>query len=93
MILLALFIAIQLADIYLTWRGLKDGFDEANFLPAFLIERFGFWKAAIGVKAAGLVLCLLFMCIYSGWVFTAVLDALGIVVLVHNYRLLKGGNQ
>jgi hypothetical protein len=93
MFLLIVFILLQAADVGTTYIGLRRGYDEASFIPASLIARFGFWRAVLGIKGIGLALCLIAMLFPAGWVFTAVLDCLGTAVLVHNYRILKGGNQ
>jgi len=88
--LFILFVAIQIADVATTAAGLKRGGEEANFLPAALFQRIGFWPACIGIKAIGIALALgVTLFVRDPWIFTGLLDLGGVYVLWNNARVLK----
>jgi hypothetical protein len=90
MILLALFILIQVADVATTAIGLKRGADEANLLPAFLFARFGFWPSVVGTKLIGVALAVAAtLLVKDGAWFTGTLDLIGTGVLAWNLHVLR----
>jgi hypothetical protein len=94
MLLLIAFVVIQLLDVAMTAYGLKHGASEANMLPAFLMDRFGFWPAVLGIKLIGVALAVAAtMFVRNGEWFTGVLVVIGLGVLIWNLKVLLEGRK
>lgn len=83
--LLALFMALQAADIFTTHRALAAGRIEANPIMAWAMDRLGFWPAmALKFVIAG---GLAYVIYHTGQAWFAALVCVGMAWVVwHNWR-------
>lgn len=88
--LLVALVALNVADLVLTAIGLKRGYAEASPVPRGLFKHFGFWPMSIALKIL-MIGAAWFAQVHwvNGWIFTAVLCALGVVVVGWNIRTLS----
>lgn len=88
--LLILFVLIQLADVALTYVGLRGGASEAAPLGKSLFARIGFWPTVLLIKGAGIALAVAAtLFIRNAYWFTGLLCIGGLWVLWHNWRVVR----
>ena len=88
--LLIIFIIIQVADVYTTYRGLKLGADEASPLGAPLFKLIGFWPTTLLLKGAFIALATAAdIVVPGGWMIVAMLIAVGVYVLWNNFKVVR----
>lgn len=88
--LLAVFVVIQVLDVWTTAAALKGGAEEAMPLGSILFAKIGFWPGVAFVKGlafAAAILATLYVS-NAAW-FTGTLCLIGVYVLWHNWRVLK----
>lgn len=85
-----LFVLIQAADVWTTWRALQLGGEEAMPLGRMLFARIGFWPAVLLVKGGGIATALIATLLTANayW-FTAPLSLFGLYVLWRNWRFIE----
>lgn len=89
-LLFALFVAIQVADVWTTKRAFRLGGVEAMPLPRFLFDRLGFWPTVYLIKGAAIALALVVTLLTKdAWIFTGILILGGIYVLYSNLRFIR----
>lgn len=87
--LLALFIAIQIADVWTTWRAFDLGGEEAMPLGRALFAKLGFWPAVLLLKGVAIAVAILVTALVSNayW-FTGPLVLGGLYVLWNNLSVI-----
>lgn len=88
LLIAALFVGLQVADIWTTWAILSRGGRELNPLMALLFRKFGFWPSVLTAKFIAIALVLLCLEDVESWELLAVC---GVYVLVvgSNLRVLR----
>jgi len=89
MIPLSIFAALQIGDIYTTWKILSQGGRELNPIMAKLFARFGALPTLVVVKAAAVGLLYYFIDEPYMTEIMWALCALYAVVVFHNFRQIK----
>lgn len=91
-LLTGLFIALQLADIFLTKKILDAGGSEKMKIARTVMEKLGVLPGLILMKAVAIALVVYVSAIYHGalwYLVLCVFIALYIKVAIHNYRQLN----
>jgi hypothetical protein len=86
---LVLFVLIQLIDVLTTFKAFQLGGEEALPVPRFLFESIGFWPTCALIKSTAFVVTAwVWLNVENGWIFAAVLTAIGLYVVVSNTRFI-----
>jgi hypothetical protein len=89
-LLLAVFIIIQVLDVWTTKRGFDLGGTEALLLPRFMFDRLGFWPTVLIIKGLAIALAWwVTVNVENAWIFTGILCLAGIYVLWNNFRFIR----
>ena len=83
---LAIYVALQVADVWTTHKALKMGKREANPFLARLFEYFNPVKVMVAVKAVAVVA----LWYVAFWPLTAVLCVLYVWVVGNNLQVIRG---
>jgi hypothetical protein len=87
--LLALFVAIQAADVLTTRKGFQLGAGEAMPLGKLLFSRLGFWPTVLLIKVAALALAIAAtLLVRDAYWFTGAMNLIGAAVLRHNLKVI-----
>lgn len=86
--LLAILIALNIADVYLTLRILKQGGVEKNPFLKYFIEHYGEPEALVGIKVV-IFLFLLAVWSHVTWHLLVGLNLFYVWVVWHNWKQLK----
>jgi hypothetical protein len=90
LIVLAIFVLIQVADVITTLRGLKLGADEASPIGGPLFKKIGFWPTTLILKGAFIALATaLTFYVRKGWMAVACLVLVGAYVLWNNLKVIR----
>lgn len=84
----ALFVGLQIADIWTTWAVLARGGRELNPLMAWLMRLFGFWPAVVGAKALAIAAVLVWLDEMAAWELAVIIGAY-VAVVGSNLRALR----
>lgn len=85
--MLALFIFLQFADAYTTWRVLGQGGHEANPLLAAMFEEFGVLQTLVIVKSAAIIAVAILLH-DQPWIIAG-LNVLYVAVVANNLNNMK----
>ncbi|HEY0626043.1 MAG TPA: DUF5658 family protein [Allosphingosinicella sp.] len=95
-LLIALFLALQIADLALTLRGLAIGKRERNPLALFFMRHMGQTQGLVLLKLSTLALTAILLAQLPERLqiaCLAVFSVIGLLVVLHNIRVIRRGKR